>query len=324
MNVCIRRRILRLFFVSSFILFFPLFARAADTLRISIPDVVVAEGDACALSEIAYIDGPQALAKRAGELLLTTENGAIAREQVIDALKVSGLEGVRVELKMPAVVKVEKGTSADDRSPKKNGVPTVSPPTQEKGREGLAELIKSLAAWDGDVEVQYQGSVPAGRLVAPASIVPGTAAATLKFRDTSGRESSLAVRLTWTQPVLVLTRSLKKDEVLSESDVTVRQIRINKPGVYASKISDVVGRSAKKNLPQGEALALNLITDAPIIERGKSVTIVVRDGSLTVKAKGEAMESGALGDVIKVRNTASKAILTAKVVANDTVEVEMP
>ena len=132
------------------------------------------------------------------------------------------------------------------------------------------------------------------------------------------------MRLTWTQPALVLTRSVKKGETLKESDVTVRQIRVNKPGVYASSFSEIAGRSLKKNLSQGEPVALNLIVGTPIIERGKSVVIVVRDRGLIIRTKGEALESGALGDTVKVRNSSSKAILTAVVVASDTVEVKMP
>jgi len=310
---CVGRGILRPFFVFSLfslaILFFPCFAGAAETLRISIPDVVRTEDDACFLWEIADISGPQALARQAGDLMLAVENGTITREQVIAALRVSGLENVRIELRMPEAVRVEKA-------------PSLS--AQGEGPRDLATLIKSLASWDGEVEVRYQGAAPDGQLVAPASIVPGTSAATLRFRNAAGRDSSLAVRLTWTQPALVLTRSVRRGDVLREADITVRQIRVNRPGVYASKASDVVGRTVTRNLSQGEALTLNLIIDTPIIERGKSVTIVVRSGSLVVRTSGEAMESGALGDVIRVRNTTSGAMLTAVVVADDTVEVVLP
>jgi len=66
------------------------------------------------------------------------------------------------------------------------------------------------------------------------------------------------------------------------------------------------------------------VADTPIIEKGKSVNIVVRSGALVVSTKGEAMESGALGDLIKVRNTGSKTVISAVVVGNDTVEVKMP
>lgn len=297
--------------------FSPARGEAAEILRITVPGVVQVEGAACALSDIARLEGSPELVERAGALLLTVRDGGIERQQVIDALKVSGLEGVRVELKMPALVRAEVMAVPD------GPVAEEHPEFSENDRE-LAVLIKNLAAWDGEVEVQHQGAVPDGRLVSPASIVPGTSAATLRFRDASGKERSLAVRLTWSQAVLVLTRSVKKDEPLRASDVVVRQIRIGKPGVYASRPEEVVGRSLRKNLSQGEPVLLNLISSVPIIERGKSVTIVVHSGGLTVRARGEALESGGLGDTIKVRNVSGKTVVSAVVTGKDTVEVKVP
>jgi flagella basal body P-ring formation protein FlgA len=279
------------------------------------------EGEACALADIATLEGNRELTDRVGALLLSAQNGIITREQVIDALKVSGLEDVRVELKMPATVKVEIALQEELFS---EGEVTAEGTPRGQSQGDLAEWIKSLSAWEGEVEVQYQGSIPGGRLVSPASIVPGTSAATLRFEDTAGKRYSLAVRLAWSQSALVLTRSVKRGEVLKESDFTLRQIRVNKAGMYASKVSEAVGRSVRKNLSQGETIPLNLLVEVPIIERGKNVTILVQSAGITVNAKGEALESGALGDSIKVRNLASKAVLTAVIVANDTVEVKMP
>ncbi len=302
---------------------------AAQILRVEIPAVVQLEGEACAISDIAKLTGPQELKDRIGELLLSVRDNAITREQVIEALKVSGLEGVRVELKMPASVTVEDAsiTIVTDDALSPSSQQTEKQQNQKQrnqNNEELVSLVKSLATWDGEVEVQYQGTVPGGRLVSPSSLAPGVPAATLKFLDTTGREHSLAVRLTWSQTVLVLTRSVKKDQPLRESDIIARQTRINRPGVYASRPSEVVGRSLRKNLSQGEAVPLDLLVNVPIIERGKSVTIIVRSGGIMVKTKGEALESGALGQQIKVRNLSSKTIVTAVVMAKDTVEVNMP
>ncbi|MDR2527494.1 MAG: flagellar basal body P-ring formation chaperone FlgA [Synergistaceae bacterium] len=301
------RRGARLFFV--FFLFCSAPAWAAEVLRIQIPAVVRIEGEACELSEIASIEGPRTLAERVRKLLLSSRDGVITREQVIAALKVSGAVGGRIELKMPPTVTVMIGEAVSGRI--------------EETERDLAALVKSLAAWNWDVEVSRQGSIPNGRLVAPASLVPGAAAATLRFRDASGRERSLAVRLVWSQPALVLTRSVKKGEVLRQGDFIVRQIRVNRPGVYASVISEAAGRSLKKNLSQGEPVPLDLIADVLAIERGKRVSIVARDAGLLVKAPGEALENGALGDSIKVRNLSSKTVVTAVVVAVDTVEVRL-
>ncbi|MDR2180511.1 MAG: flagellar basal body P-ring formation chaperone FlgA [Synergistaceae bacterium] len=298
----------------------------AQTLRVSIPAVVRMEGEACALSDIATLQGSRDLTERAGALLLSAQNGVITREQVIDALKVSGLEDVRVELKMPATVRVEIAAQEDleKEDIEKEDIGKEDIERENIEQEELAGRIKSLSSWEGEVEVHYRGSVPDGRLVSPASIVPGTSAATLKFQDAAGKERSLAVRLTWSQPALILTRSVKKGEILKASDFALRPIRVNRPGVYASAASQAIGRSPRKNLSQGEAILLNLLVEVPIIEKGKRVTILVQSAGITVKTQGEALENGALGDSIKVRNTASKAVVTAVVVTDDTVEVKVP
>ncbi|MDR1732964.1 MAG: flagellar basal body P-ring formation chaperone FlgA [Synergistaceae bacterium] len=295
-------------------------AFAADltqTIRIAVPGVVRLEGEACALSEIAELEGPDELTKQAGSLLLSVRNGVITRQQVVEALQVSGLEGVRVELKMPVSVTVLTEGEGDERA-------SSSPPAGAGPGTDLASAVKKLAAWDGDVEVRHQGAVPPGRLVAPSSIVPGTPSATLKFRNPRGEERSLAVRLTWYQQALVLARSVKKDEPLRESDFVVRRVRISRPGIYASKLTEAVGLSLRKNLSQGEPVPLNLIAGVPIIERGKIVTIVARYGALAVKTRGEALEPGSAGETIKVRNLSSKTVLSAVVMDKDTVEVKMP
>jgi flagella basal body P-ring formation protein FlgA len=301
-------------------------AEAAQVLRVTIPGVVELEGEACSLAEIAKLEGQSELTERAGALLLSVRDGVISREQVVEALRVSGLENVRVELKMPASVKVESPLTVvviggpDDPVSEEGGQGTGN----GNGKKAVAEQIKALAAWNGEVEVNFQGPVPPGRLVSPASIVPGTAAATLRFRDSSGKDRSLAVRLAWTQPVLVLTRPVKRGETLKESDFVIRSLRVGRAGMYASRLQEAVGRSLRKNLSQGEAVALNLLANVPIIKRGKVVTIVVQSAGLTVKARGEALDDGSLGDVIDVRNLSSKTVVKAVVVAEDTVEVKVP
>lgn len=59
----------------------------------------------------------------------------------------------------------------------------------------------------------------------------------------------------------------------------------------------------------------------PVVRPGTRVTIVVRVGNVRATAPGEARQSGRRGDVIRVRNEATRASLEARVVDGDTVEV---
>ncbi|GHS92869.1 hypothetical protein AGMMS50276_01790 [Synergistales bacterium] len=324
-----RRRLLRLFFIFQILLFIliaPSVSRAS-VLRVTIPAIVELGDEAFTLSEIAEIDGDQRVVDAVGALLLSVKNNSVTRQQVIDALKTSGLDGVKIELKMPATVRVnplnsDKPPSSLSSPQKSQGAATITRQSAKTDNKNLSSLVKELAAWDGDVEVQIKGDVPNGRLVAPASIVPGSPSATLTFRDQEGRERSISTRMIWTQSALVLTRSVKRGEALRPTDVTVRQLRVNKAGAYLSRPEDVVGRALRRNLSQGEAIQKDLLITSVAVTKGKTVTIVARDGNLVVRAKGEALDNGSVGDAVRVRNITSKTIINATVIATDTVEVK--
>ena len=291
---------------------------AERPVRIDIPPSVQADGSAFTLGDIARLSGPDRVRDVLSTLILSVEEGGVVtREQVIRAVEASGLEGVRLEVRMPDRVRVEAAGS--------DGAPGAENGGRFSPDESLASVIKSLAAWDGDVEVSHAGPVPEGRLVSPASLVPGSAAATLRFRDGAGRERSLAVRLAWTQNVLVMARSVPRGQPLVAEDFVMRPMRIAKPGVYAVQLSQAVGRTSRRPLPQGKPVPLEFLSEPPAVERGKTVRIVVRRGGLVATVKGVLLDDGAAGAVVRVRRVDDKkVVLRARVLDSETVEVDVP
>lgn len=291
---------------------------AERPVRIDIPPSVQADGSAFTLGDIARLSGPDRVRDVLSTLILSVEEGGVVtREQVIRAVEASGLEGVRLEVRMPDRVRVEAAGS--------DGAPGAENGGRFSPDESLASVIKSLAAWDGDVEVSHAGPVPEGRLVSPASLVPGSAAATLRFRDGAGRERSLAVRLAWTQNVLVMARSVPRGQPLVAEDFVMRPMRITKPGVYAVQLSQAVGRTSRRPLLQGKPVPLEFLSEPPAVERGKTVRIVVRRGGLVATVKGVLLDDGAAGAVVRVRRVDDKkVVLRARVLDNETVEVDVP
>lgn len=321
MRAFVRRRTLRPFFIAlACAALLPAFGAsgAERPVRIDIPPSVQADGTAFALGDIARISGPDRVRDALSPLILSVEEGGVVtREQVIRAVEASGLEGVRLEVRMPDRVRVE---AADT-----DGTPRVGDGGRFSPDESLKSVIKSLAAWDGDVEVSHAGPVPEGRLVSPASLVPGAAAATLRFRDGAGRERSLAVRLVWTRDVLVMVRSVPRGQPLVAEDFVTRPMRIAKPGVYAAQLSQAVGRTSRKPLPQGKPVPLEFLSELPTAEKGKTVRIVVRRGGLVATAKGVLLDDGAVGAVVRVRRVDDKkVVIRARVLDSETVEVDVP
>lgn len=66
-----------------------------------------------------------------------------------------------------------------------------------------------------------------------------------------------------------------------------------------------------------------LAPTTPIVRSGERVTMVVRAGGLNVTASGEALQPGAAGQTIRVRNVDSQRVLSARVTGPGTVEVEL-
>ena len=323
------RRPLRLFFIQGasggrllflLILCLVLFAPAAQgaqgrRVRVTLPAVLRTADGAFTLGEVAGIEGPQDAKEALSALLLSEEGGVLTREQVLQAIRASGLEGVRVELTMPAVVRVEpsEGEAGAPQAP------------ALRSDVSLSSMIKSLAGWDGTVEVAASGPVPEGRLVAPASMVPGTPAATLRFQDEAGRLRSLAVRMTWRQDVQVVARTLQRGRPIRRQDLMTRQVQIARPGVYAERAEQVLGFIPRRTLNQGEPVLLELLTSPTLVRKGRPVKVVARLAGLTATAEGVLLDDGEPGDVVRVRRTDRKnAVLEARIIDENTVEVTVP
>ena len=295
-----------------FILILPLsgriaFAADSNVLSIKIPDNIRTAMNFFTLSEVADIEGPKEASRIAGMLRFSVSaSNILLRADVISAIQKSSITGVRIELRMPAEVTIEVVGSV--------GV------SAEMGRS-LSEVIKKLSNWKYDVEAVPQGQIPQGVLIGPASIIPGAASATLKFRDDRGRESSLAVRLTWYQPALTLKRSMKRGEIIRAEDIGERSVRIMAANVYASSPEEAIGKSLRKALQQGEMVLLSLLENTPIIHKGKKIILFINSDGIVIESEGEALQDGSIGDTISVRNISGKKIVTGIIRTPERVEV---
>ncbi|MEM6955702.1 MAG: flagella basal body P-ring formation protein FlgA [Myxococcota bacterium] len=79
----------------------------------------------------------------------------------------------------------------------------------------------------------------------------------------------------------------------------------------------VRARSAERRLP----FSAQLRCPPPAVRAGSRVTAVARIGSVRATAPAEATQPGRIGDVIRIRNLATRRALTARVIDAETVEV---
>lgn len=102
---------------------------------------------------------------------------------------------------------------------------------------------------------------------------------------------------------------------LAEKEVT--RVR----GDYYTQLAEVEGMQLRNRLRAGEILTSNNLLVADAVNRGEQIAIIATNGTLSVRMAGEALDSGKLGDQVRVKNLQSGRVIRALVVGRARVEV---
>jgi flagella basal body P-ring formation protein FlgA len=125
--------------------------------------------------------------------------------------------------------------------------------------------------------------------------------------------------------VPVLKRRVQAPEVIGEDDIDwekqpASHLRKN----IVTNAHDLTGKSPKRVISQGRPIRADEIANPPVVNKGSQVTLYFKSRNLEIKTFGEALEPGAVGDVIRVRNITSKTIVQGTVMSGDRVRVASP
>ena len=106
---------------------------------------------------------------------------------------------------------------------------------------------------------------------------------------------------------LVVTKNIAKG-VRLEADM-LKVALVDKFKVKSRSIStanSVLGGRAMRNIPRGYQIGLQ---DVCLVCKGDEVSIVAKSGSMMIKTSGTAIENGAKGETIKVKNDSSNRVV---------------
>lgn len=309
-----------LLFFAFIIIFFAGSANAAQNIKIEVPEVIYNTASTFKLGQVAKISGGNQGTRRIlSALTLYPDGDKLSRREVLRAIEDSDAADARIELYMPMYSQIE--------APGYEGNFTeTSDPPQKKSRSlsDLIPAIKNLAAWNGGLEISANSPVPDGKIIDPASIVPGSGNVTLRFQDEGGKIKSLPVRLNWTQNAMIAAHNIRKGDKIEAHDLYSRPLKITRPGMYASSPSEIEGYTANRNIQQGEPVLLNSVTSSNLLKRGRQVKIIARIGAATATVDGVLLEDGRPGEWVKVRRVDDrKIILRARIINENTVEVNV-
>ena len=80
---------------------------------------------------------------------------------------------------------------------------------------------------------------------------------------------------------------------------------------------------ARLLIRRDQIITTNLIELVPDIEVGHEVTIILKNSLMQITAPGRVLESGSVGESIRVKNKATGKIIVARVIDKNSVEVEI-
>ena len=124
--------------------------------------------------------------------------------------------------------------------------------------------------------------------------------------------------------VVTVTRPLRRDTVISEGDVALREKDVGTlTQGYLTSLDQVVGMKLIRPTVMDQVISPAHLEQPAIVRKADHVVITASAGSLAVKMPGEALSDGGMGEQIRVRNMNSKRVVKARVVGPGQVEVAM-
>lgn len=122
--------------------------------------------------------------------------------------------------------------------------------------------------------------------------------------------------------VPVVSRQLSKNDVIDEKDIktiSVAERLLNKDTVTDAK--SLIGQSPRMGISANRPIRASEVTSPTVVKRGDVVEMAFDTPYIHIKTTGLALEDGAKGQTIRIKNQKSERAVSARVVESGRVEV---
>ncbi len=119
--------------------------------------------------------------------------------------------------------------------------------------------------------------------------------------------------------VVKAKREIPKGKILTSEDLKIAEIEFKRRSGYITEIENAVGKVAKRDIKEGTVIKNSLLKPDYKVKKRKKVKIIYRNKNINIELMGLALEDGAVGDVIRVKNISSGKVILCKVIKQNTV-----
>ncbi len=133
----------------------------------------------------------------------------------------------------------------------------------------------------------------------------------------------LRTRVSVYENIVVATKRMKRGDIIGTTEAAMEVRDISTLNSQAIKdINLVLGKEAKTYIPLNNAIYEYMIKEKPVVRKNESIKISAYSEGLSVEAGGVALEDGAMGMEIRVRNSSSGKEMIAEVTGTGEVTVK--
>mgnify|MGYP006437147829 CR=1 FL=1 len=214
------------------------------------------------------------------------------------------------------------GNTLDTQWQDQDSIRTAAVEFVEQEMAGTAEVSARAGYVDNRLRLRrcehdLEAFLPSGR-----SLDKGTATIGVRCPGPVQWRLFVSVHLEVRSPVVVLTASVRRREVLTAEHVALRER--DTAGIrrgYYSQPDEVLGMRLRRNLGPGSILHPGHLETRRLVQRGQRLRLVANGDAVRVSMAGEALENGAKGKRIRVRNLSSGRELEGVVAGEGVVEI---
>lgn len=123
--------------------------------------------------------------------------------------------------------------------------------------------------------------------------------------------------------VPMLTSRVMRGALIGEADIVWKSMpEARLPRSTITEADQIIGMAAKHSLQAGKPLSSGDVRRPLLVNRGETVTMVLRTQSMQLTAKGRALQHGSRGDTIRISNLQTNTVVDAIVTGPGQARIE--
>ncbi|MGF6275526.1 flagella basal body P-ring formation protein FlgA [Massilia sp. UYP11] len=208
---------------------------------------------------------------------------------------------------------------------------TLSVQIEQVAREQLEKVAAASGLGDPEFDLDVASSRPAPACKGPVSVEaldtrqPARMRFVARCPDGQGWRHDFVVRARMSALVAVTATPVAANQTLGESDVTFERRDVTNLRDPVGVPEEAVGRSSRRSLRAGEVLRASQLVAPIAVKRGDAVVMTARQDGIEVSMAGEALDAGARGAVVRVKNSASGQVVRMRVLGAGAVQpIDLP